>query len=152
MPSANEHEALKYLRVSESKSLWLQQSIEITYSLIRAHSNRTVWTLLHVSACMLRVSLHVYYEAPLTCDAGSSPSGLLFTVCCVNWVNGIHTSHKVVHLSRHFHSRLTATNPSALLQLFKKTTLSDCYCQKIEKLVLFVCLCCWSQLDVGAAL
>ena len=138
MPSANEHEALECPRASESKSPWLQQSIEITYSLIRAHSSRTVWTLLCVSACMLCLSLHVYYEAPLPCDAGSSASGLLFTACCVNWAKGVHTSHKVLHLSCHFHSRLTTTNPSALPQLFRKTTLSGCYWQNKKKLVLFV--------------
>lgn len=152
MPSANEHEALKYLRVSESKSLWLQQSIEITYSLIRAHSNRTVWTLLYVSACMLRVSLHVYYEAPLTCDAGSSQSGLLFhSVLCELSERHSHFSQGCSPFST-FSQQVNRNKSISTASTLQENNTFRLLLPKIEKLFLFVCLCCWSQLDVGAAL
>ncbi len=150
---------MKCLTVPESEltSAWLQQSIWITYSLIHAHSNRAVWSLWHVSACMFSVCPHVYLcSTRLHCHVmlpRLRDHQVYFSQRVVwNWAlikshfsgKWSQTSHKVAQLSWHFHSRLTATNPSALLQNKLRTLFQP------KKGNADTVSCLWSQLDVGA--
>lgn len=133
MSTADEHEALERHRVL--KSAWLRQSVCITYILTQVHSCTNLkhkdlqyavcGMCLHVCFFNVRMSVlvrvSVYYKASAPCDAGSSleSSGLLFTPCFAERSSGWIFLGTVVHsnfshtFSSNFHSRLTATNPSA---------------------------------------
>lgn len=115
MLSANEREVLEPPRVRIKTSVTPAEPKDP--SQFQQNSMKCV-----VRVCMRVLCVSSWVRAR---DVGSCPSGWLFSRSFIWEATCSLASHMAEHLSQHFHSRLAATNPSALLQnklLFSRYT------------------------------